>query len=169
CRGAHMKGSTFTARNTVRQFLACVALVACALGAQADEDAPSGSGSSGPGGGSGGGGTTPDMTLQEVKVTGTREPGSGMGMGSAMWGIYLGGNARPSAPDSDGGAGGQPNKAAVPSDTNEKPNCQNPASKKPVILSTGEKYIEVGDFNASGLYGLSLSRNYHSKSINGAM
>ncbi len=62
-----------------------------------------------------------------------------------------------------GSSKGQPRQAAVPAYNNEKANCSNPKSSGPVILSSGEKYLEEGDFSAGGLHGLGLVRRYHSK------
>jgi len=71
--------------------------------------------------------------------------------------------------------GGSPTGAAGPSEANvlpgkvEEDSNPCPASKNPVILTTGEKYKEEADFTSAGEYGLSLTRMYRSKQSIGKM
>lgn len=61
------------------------------------------------------------------------------------------------------------NTAEPASDQNTKPNCQNPASDKPVVIASGEKFKAEPDFVSVGPFGLSLERTYRSFGTAGRM
>jgi RHS repeat-associated protein len=100
------------------------------------------------------------QVLPQVVVNGNRLPVSIGGGDLGMLGIGI-----------DLGTPGPSHEAQAPSDLNTAAaDCtQNPMTKRPVIIATGEKVKEEGDFGAGSQIGLPLKRTYRSKSIAGAM
>ncbi|MGZ8288350.1 MAG: RHS repeat-associated core domain-containing protein [Telluria sp.] len=86
-----------------------------------------------------------------------RAPGAAGSIGKS--GPYLGTPVKEAGP-------AQANMLAPPAEDNTK-SC--PASKNPVILSTGEKILEELDFQSGSRYGLSLARTYRSVGTGGKM
>ncbi|MFO1219353.1 MAG: RHS repeat-associated core domain-containing protein [Burkholderiaceae bacterium] len=88
--------------------------------------------------------------------------------------------AEPRAREPSGEGGGNGNTAGPASDANtnekkpkeqDKPkpgkcsgDASNPTTSNPVIIATGEKYLQQFDFGANSEYGIGLSRTYRSKS-----
>jgi YD repeat-containing protein len=66
------------------------------------------------------------------------------------------------APSSRSGAGAQAEAKPASENNSEEDECAS-TSGNPVLLSTGEKFVDETDFASSGYYGLDLTRTYRSQ------
>lgn len=106
-----------------------------------------------------------DELMQRVIITGkrTREPYS-------FPNVYT---FRPSLPRVRSLGGSAPVRAAPSSEDNSNKesdsDCDSKSTANPVVIATGEKHKSEPDFQANGLYALSLTRTYRSQHAEGSL